>query len=518
MAPYRPPGRSNRSGRTNADNDVFEGLPVKQWGQSYARVSLEVPVAEVVNQEDEKWGEPPMPRDSHLLNAWTQQLLRLARSGKIGIKRKHDADAADEEKPEDENAEEGKNDKNEDRGYLAKKWKPVPEHLLEPEHKHFEFLAKRRKGLPSFYGGEQLGGPLTMRKTKVQKADVNGEISVYEVLVPEGQSLEGEVTESAQLADLKPVQAAPGTIIEGVGVANDEGVVVAEHLRPLNAPRRNRPPPKKKGGPGRGKKRVTFTNPDGTTYTKVVPNATKIVPEPGQIIKHVAKGEEATADISAEQAAAANVGNAEDGGDDEGSGSEGEEDDDSDREDGELSEDDAPTGDATPHAPESNDEMQVETIIAPPEAQEDVVMEEAPAVEEITEPTAAANAAPAVTEEEVKMEADAAVAAGIPPEQPTITEEPTAPIEPPQADPTPAEPKEEPGPEPAVDNVTTETAEVAEPVEIATTTEIVEPAPAEIAAVATEEPAKAEPEVEKFEDGDEDLLGNLEKHLGNEEA
>ena len=79
--------------------------------------------------------------------------------------------------------------------------------------------------------------------------------------------------------------------------------MVAEHLKPSIAPRRNRPPPKKKGGPGRGKKRVTFTNPDGTTYTKIVPNATKIVPQPGQTIKHVAKGEEATADVSTEEAA-----------------------------------------------------------------------------------------------------------------------------------------------------------------------------------------------------------------------
>lgn len=352
---YRPPGRSNRSGRAQADNDVFEGLPVKQWGQSVAHISLAPPKSETENGENDKWGEPPMPRDYQLLQPWTQQLLRLARSGKVGTKRKPDPDSMDDDKPEDEVEQEAKPNL-ELRGYAAKKWKPVPEAMLEPEHKHFEFLAKRRKGLPSLYGPEvQNGAPIAMRKTKVQKTTADGEVAVYEVLVPEGRTVEGEVGESAELADVKTVAAAPGTVIEGVGIANEEGVVVAEHLKPTVAPRRNRPPPKKKGGPGRGKKRVTFTNPDGSTYTTIVPNATKIVPQPGQTVKHVAKGEEATADVSAEQAAA----NAPAQGEQQGEGEEGEEgegsddgdeegDDEDDREEGELSDDDAPTATATP--------------------------------------------------------------------------------------------------------------------------------------------------------------------------
>ena len=194
-----------------------------------------------------------------------------------------------------------------------------------------------------------------MRKTKVQKTSADGEVAIYEVLVPEGQTVEGEITETTEIAAITPVVAAPGTVIEGVGIANDEGVVVAEHLKPVEVRRRNRPPPKKKGGPGRGKKRVTFTNADGTTYTTVVPNATKIVPQPGQTVKHVAKGEEALADITAEQAAARAAERkanglpeeAEDGEGDEGEGEGSDEgddegDDDDDREEGELSEDDAP--------------------------------------------------------------------------------------------------------------------------------------------------------------------------------
>ena len=103
---YRPPGRSARSGRAGAsDNDVFEGLPVKQWGQSITQISLAPPKTEQEHREDDKWGDPPMPRDYQLLQPWTQQLLRLARSGKVGTKRKpqrEDLDGMEDEKPEDD--------------------------------------------------------------------------------------------------------------------------------------------------------------------------------------------------------------------------------------------------------------------------------------------------------------------------------------------------------------------------------------------------------------------------------
>ncbi|KAK5117471.1 hypothetical protein LTR85_008856 [Meristemomyces frigidus] len=365
---YRPPGRSNRSGRSQADNDVFEGLPVKQWGQQFARVSLAPPASENADGKEDKWGEPPMPRDSNLLQPWTQQLLRLARSGKVGTKRKPDPDSMDEDRPDEEAAEDAKSNL-EDRGYVARKWKPVPEALLEPEHRHFEFLAKRRRGLPSMYGPElSAAAVVPMRRTKVQKSGPDGEVKVYEVLVPEGQTVEGEVTESTELAEVKAVAAVPGTVIEGVGIANEDGVVVAEHLKPSVAPRRNRPPPKKKGGPGRGKKRVTFTNPDGSTYTTIVPNATKIVPQPGQVVKHVAKGEEANPDVvAAETSVQAPTGENPDGegegeGEEEGSedGEEGDDDDD-DREEGELSEEDAPTAGVTPAPPTQSGEETADT-------------------------------------------------------------------------------------------------------------------------------------------------------------
>lgn len=141
-----------------------------------------------------------------------------------------------------------------DTGFVAKRWILVPKHLEGPEP---EFLAKRRKGLPSVYGG--LAGPSLstgrMRKTKVRKLDVEGNVYVVEVYAPEGQSVEGEIMEEAALTGAP----APGTVVDGVGVVNAEGVVFAgDGLQPT-PPRRRPPPPKRKKGPGRGRrKRVAF--------------------------------------------------------------------------------------------------------------------------------------------------------------------------------------------------------------------------------------------------------------------
>lgn len=443
---------------------------MKQWKQSLGPVSLAPPVAEVLSGEDSKWAEPPMPRDYHMLQPWTQQLLRAARSGKVGAKRKTE-DAADEDfKPEDEDIKDDRG--TEERGFVAKKWKPVPEHSLVPEHMHWEYLAKRRKGLPNTYGAGFLaaGAAVPMRKTKVQKPDAStGTVAVYEVLVPEGQTVEGEVTETAELAEVQPVAPAPGTVIEGVGRANEEGVVVAESLlQQALVPRRNRPPPRKKGGPGRGKKRVTFTNADGSTYTTVVPNATKIVPAPGQTVKHVAKGEEAGADLPADAAPAdgdvdgtrAAVGEEEGSGSDEGDeGDEGDEDDD--REEGELSEaDEGPASTVTNTTPA----LPQEPGVAPPtDAAKDIV----PAAEaqQTYVPTTSVQADRSSSPEE-------ALSKTIHSRQGSLTAQPTL-----------------------------------------TLTEAVA---VETAASQPEADEELQGESERFSDGDDDLLGSLERHLDGE--
>jgi hypothetical protein len=304
-----------------------------------------------------------MPESSHLLLPHTQQLLRIARSGKYGTKRKTAPEAEPDGDDFNTREEEGVPDEvlakpthTEEKGFMARKWRQVPESALVPEHLHWEFLAKRRKGLPNYYHGANdptAGGAsqVAKRKTRVQKVlDVaTGESVIYEVVALEGQVLENELPADSQM---QATHLEPGTTIEGLGTADEDGLISLVPSGPVAPTRvRNRPPPKKKGGPGRGKKRVTFTNPDGSTYTTIVPNATKIVPQPGQTVKHVAKGEDAGKDVSQEEAArltqeTGDGGDQEEEGDDDEEGDDGD-DDDEDREDGEIQEDDAEVA-ATP--------------------------------------------------------------------------------------------------------------------------------------------------------------------------
>jgi hypothetical protein len=338
------------------DNDIFEGLPVKQWSATPSRISLAPPPSETdIEKALDKWADPAMPESSHLLLPHTQQLLRIARSGKYGTKRKTAPDVEPDGDDFNAREEEGVPDEvlakpahTEEKGFVARKWRQVPEAALVPEHLHWEFLAKRRKGLPSYYHGATTdisasGMPqIARRKTRVQRVlDVaTGESVIYEVLALEGQVLENELPADSQM---QATHLEPGTTVEGLGTAGEDGLISLVPSGTTAPSRRNRPPPKKKGGPGRGKKRVTFTNPDGSTYTTIVPNATKIVPQPGQTVKHVAKGEDAGKDVSMEEAARLTNEN-EDGGDPDEDGDDDEEegdDDDDDREDGEIQEDDA---------------------------------------------------------------------------------------------------------------------------------------------------------------------------------
>jgi hypothetical protein len=225
------------------------------------------------------------------------------------------------------------------------KYVKVPRHAEEPEP---EYLAKRRKGLPSQYSGwSGAVGPLAQtgafRKTKVKKIDSEGNVNVYEVLVPDGQTVEGEVQENEAVPEVVPVAPLPGTVVEGVGVVNPEGVVVSNDLMQQTPPRRRPPISKKKNkkGPGRGKKKVAFeTGAEGANESGGVTgegssrlNVPAIKPEGG-----TSDGDTPMAD-------------APDGEDEEGDeGDEEEGSDDEDREDGELS----PTpADPTPAATSS---------------------------------------------------------------------------------------------------------------------------------------------------------------------
>ena len=193
-----------------------------------------------------------MPRDSHLLSAMSQALLRAARSGEI-VKKAPPQPLLEDDK---ENGEDEEADADIDQAFMARRWAVVPRHLEGPEP---EFLAKRRKGLPSAYTGtiSHSEGTAPMRKTKVRKFDADGNASILEVLIPEGQTVDGEVLEDEANVTEAP---APGTVVQGVGVVNAEGVVIAGDQAVPTPPKRRPPPPKRKAkGPGRGrKKKVAF--------------------------------------------------------------------------------------------------------------------------------------------------------------------------------------------------------------------------------------------------------------------
>lgn len=223
-----------------------------------------------------------MPRDSHLLTPTSRALLRAARAGCIYIR--HAPKQTDEE-PRDPptDVEEQQSIHMADRSFIARKWTPVPRHLEPAE---VEFLAKRRHGLPSLYGAAVVnvdGGETSapMRRTRFKKVDpTTGNISIYEAWVPEGHKIEGEITEDAQTVAsanseviVTPEAPAPGTVVDGVGVVNSEGVVIAEagSAAVMTPPKRRPPPPKRKGkGIGRGRrKKVMFAPGEGADASLV---------------------------------------------------------------------------------------------------------------------------------------------------------------------------------------------------------------------------------------------------------
>ncbi|KAF2440720.1 hypothetical protein P171DRAFT_395380 [Karstenula rhodostoma CBS 690.94] len=270
MAPFRNRDRSNRSGRGQVEHNVLDGLPINQYREVEITIGPNTTESKQLGQDD--WPALPMPRDSHLLPEHSQQILARARTPHIY---KPPAPVEEDKEIMDEEEEH----KEVRQGFTVKKWAKVPRHLEEPEP---EYLAKRRKGLPSQYvNGTAVIQPTPMRETKVKKTDAEGNVNVYKVLVPEGQAVEGEVQPTDAITDA--AIPAPGTVVEGVGVVNAEGVVVANDLLQQTPPRRRPPPPKKKkkSGPGRGKKKVLFA--EGTTEqgTPVSSTGSELLTVPG---------------------------------------------------------------------------------------------------------------------------------------------------------------------------------------------------------------------------------------------
>ncbi|KAJ6085282.1 hypothetical protein N7499_004911 [Penicillium canescens] len=224
----------NRTRNGQIDHDVFEGLPVRRWSKQPHTFS------QAPKLEDSDFGvqgpgggptlpELPMPRDSQLLPPISRALLRAARAGCVHIRQS--SRAADEEEKSVADAEDPNsvNAHAADRSFTTRKWLTLPKHLEPAE---VEFLAKRRPGLPSLYGAAAGDAGAPMRRTKFKKTDPEtGNISIYEAWVPEGHRIEGEITGDVQAiaaqseVPVKPEAPAPGTVVEGVGIVNAEGVV-----------------------------------------------------------------------------------------------------------------------------------------------------------------------------------------------------------------------------------------------------------------------------------------------------
>ncbi|KAH7119823.1 hypothetical protein B0J11DRAFT_534700 [Dendryphion nanum] len=279
MAPFRNRDRSNRSGRGQVEHNVLDGLPIQQYKEVEFHIGQNTAENKLADK-DSLWPELSMPRESHLLPEHSQQLLRAARAGRV-----FKAPAPQEE--DRENMDEEEEQKDIPKGFTVKKWIKVARHLEEPET---EYLAKRRKGLPSQFAATNGNVPVQpppLRETIVKKLDSEGNVNVYKALVPEGQTIEGEVqpTEAAVI-EATPAAVVPGTVIEGVGIVNADGVVVVGNAVEQTPARRKPPPPKKKvkkaGGPGRGKKKVVFVEgqaEQGTPVSAVSGSELLVVPD-----------------------------------------------------------------------------------------------------------------------------------------------------------------------------------------------------------------------------------------------
>ena len=325
---YRNSRTGARSTRTQIDHDVFEGLPVRHWRKRSFNVNAapEKDNLDLLGTGDTGWPELPMPRDAHMYSPMSEALLRAARMGQV---KKPATPLMDDDKEpgEDEDA-----DRTFDMGFIAKRWAVLPKDMEGPEP---EFLAKRRKGLPSIYTGASgpLGNTAQMWKTKIRKVDTEGNSYIWEVLVPEGQAVDGEIVEE----ETSPTQApAPGTVVEGLGVVNAEGVVIAGDQAMPAGNRRRPPPPKRKAkGPGRGRKKKVAFMP-GTEGAATANGVSAVLngSSAGADDGRSAKIEHGVADGDTEMGDENTLQEGEEGSEE---GSEGEEGEDGDREEGELS-------------------------------------------------------------------------------------------------------------------------------------------------------------------------------------
>ena len=200
-----------------------------------------------------------MPKDSHLLPQHSQDLLRAARSGKLYGKR---TAPAEEEEIDPEITLGEKPEKKEDdtkvQGYTVKTWKQLPRHMEAPD---IDYLAKRRKNIKTVTTKPTAAPTLT--KATVKRIDATGAEYLQDVVVPNGQEIDGEVVAQTTIPDpnAKPLDpyAAP---------------TPSRKKAPIN---RKRPK-----GPGRGRKKkpAPTSVPAAVPAVEGIPNSEGVVSGP----------------------------------------------------------------------------------------------------------------------------------------------------------------------------------------------------------------------------------------------
>ncbi|KAI5282131.1 hypothetical protein KEM54_002965, partial [Ascosphaera aggregata] len=271
-------GNSTRGRQGPVDYDVFEGLPVRRWARQNFVVSQTLKSCVDVDGGRTGWmqdaAEMPMPKDSHLLSPTSRALLNSARTGCKYIKAPERSNR-DGDDAKDTKGVNGSIAVPFARTFTVGKWAVLPRHMepLEPE-----YLAKRRSNFVPMTsavdtGDEGISSANTrLRRTQFKRADpVTGAILLYDAAVPEGHIVEGEVSTTEPVgstAEEKPAIAtpSPGTVIEGVGIVDQEGLVIAnvDEVLVTPVPRRRFPPKRRLRGPGRGKrKKVMFVHGRG---------------------------------------------------------------------------------------------------------------------------------------------------------------------------------------------------------------------------------------------------------------
>jgi len=210
---------------------------VRQWRQEWVTVAP-TPPQDAGDQGDIWAVDLPfgMPKESHLLPAHTQELLRAARTGKL-YKRSAPIDDEDLDLMDFDIGKEKKEWEPSNEGFMAKAWKQVPRNAETPMVSH---LAKRHKNTITLSSKAavvpQAGGATVIRAT-VRRIDAAGNPYEQTVTLAEGQQVEGEIISTT-------VVAAP---------AAPQSELPQQQATPN---RRRPPPPKRKAkGAGRGRKK-----------------------------------------------------------------------------------------------------------------------------------------------------------------------------------------------------------------------------------------------------------------------